>query len=188
MGAKLRQELAGGIFHVTSRGNNRTQIFFDELDCLEYLRALATAVSQFGWLCHSYCLLPNHVHLLLETPTPNLALGMRIVNGRFAQRFNRRYGRTGHVFEGPYHAELVARDAHFLETCRYIVLNPVRAGLCSDPAEWPWSSYRALVGLEDPPSFLTTDFVLGCCGGSDGYRQFVADGAQRQRPGHDQVA
>jgi REP element-mobilizing transposase RayT len=161
MSAKPRQEVAGGIFHVTPRGNAREVIFLDELDYMEFLRALATAVAQARWLCHSYCLLPNHYHLLLETPEPTLATGMRCLNGRFAQRFNRRYDRVGHVFQGPYGAELVQTDAHLRETCRYIALNPVRAGLCEDPAEWPWSSYAALAGLEEGPSFLTLDFVRG---------------------------
>jgi REP element-mobilizing transposase RayT len=188
MGEKLRPLVAGGIYHVNSRGNARQTIFLDDLDNLEFLRLLATAVVRAGFICHSYCLIPNHYHLLLETPEPNLDQGMRLLNRRYAHRFNQRYERVGHVFQGPYRAELLQRDAHLLEVCRYIALNPVRAGLCEDPADWPWSSYSALAGLVEPPTFLTLDLVHAMCGGAAGFRSFVADGAERQRPGRDVVA
>ena len=172
------------MFHVTGRGNAQASIFVDEIDYISYLRVLATVVARFGWVCHSYCLLPNHTHVLVETPDPNLGKGMRILNGMYAQRFNARYRRVGHVFQGPYRSELLSRDGHLLEVCRYIPLNPVRAGLCDDPAAWPWSSYSALAGLSEPPTFLKVEFVRSLFGGPNRFRAFVADG-ERQRPGRD---
>ncbi|HVP76078.1 MAG TPA: transposase [Gaiellaceae bacterium] len=188
MSAKHRLQIAGGIYHVTARGNAQAEIFLDEHDYLGFLRLLATQASRRGWLCHSFCLIPNHYHLLLETPEPNLAQGMRIVNGTFAQRFNARYHRYGHVFQGPYGAVLLGDDDHLLEVCRYIALNPVRAGLASTPAEWPWSSYAALAGLQEAPTFVHLGLAHSLLGGAAGYRDFVAAGDTRRRPGRDQVA
>jgi putative transposase len=176
MGQKRRVEVPGGIFHVTSRGNVRAEIFRDELDYLTFLRMLGAVVVEFAWLCRCYCLLPNHFHLLVETPAPNLGRGMQLLNGRYARRFNARNARVGHVFQGPYGAEPVSRDEHLLETYRYIALNPVRAGLCSDPAEWAWGSYQALAGLVEPASFLALDCALALFGSADGFRRFVAGG------------
>jgi REP element-mobilizing transposase RayT len=101
MGAKHRLEIADGLYHVWSRGNARDEVFRDEVDYVTFLRVLAPLVRQFKWLCHSFCLMPNHFHLLLETPEPNLARGMRLVKGTYAQRFNGRHRRAGHVFQGP---------------------------------------------------------------------------------------
>ncbi len=174
MGEKRRLQIAGGIYHVTARGNARESVFTDEIDFAVFLRTLAPLVARFGWLCHSFCLMPNHYHLLLETPEPNLSKGMRLVNGTYAQRFNGRHRRAGHVFQGPYRAEVVERDGHLLEVCRYIALNPVRAHLCADPAAWPWSSYRALTSAQDAPTFLTLDLVHSLFDGAHGFRRFVA--------------
>jgi REP element-mobilizing transposase RayT len=170
--------VADGIYHVTSRGNRRETIFFDDYDYAGFLRRLGQTVERFGWLCHSYCVLPNHYHLLVETPEPNLSRGMLVLNGAYARRFNTRYSQVGHVFQGPFSCELVHRDEHFLECCRYIALNPVRAGLCRHPGDWRWSSYRALAGLEPAPSFLHVDFVHAMFGGAAGYRAFVLAGVE----------
>ena len=172
MGQKPRLEIPGGIFHVTTRGNARANIYEDESDYIEFLRKLAAVVAESGWLCHGYCLMPNHYHLLIETPEPTLAFGMHRLNGRWARWFNRLCHRVGHVFQGPYGAEPVARDEHLLEVCRYIALNPVRAKLCDAPEDWPWSSYRAAVGLAVPPSLLTLDLVRSLFE-STGLRDFV---------------
>jgi putative transposase len=168
--------------HVTSRGNGRMTIFRDEVDYLSFLRMLAQVVPDEAWLCHAYCLMPNHVHLLLEVPPNGLAHGMQRLNGRYARRFNERHGRSGHVFEGPYNAEPVMRDEHLLEASRYIVLNPVRARLCEEAASWPWSSYRATAGLGDSQSWLELSLVRELAGGAEGYRRFVAAGAERLQP------
>jgi putative transposase len=168
--------------HVTSRGNGRMTIFRDEIDYLSFLRMLGQVVADEPWLCHAYCLMPNHVHLLLETPPNGLARGMQRLNGRYARRFNERHDRSGHVFEGPYHAEPVTRDEHLLETSRYVVLNPVRAGLCRDAVSWPWSSYRATAGVGESGAWLELSLIRELAGGPDGYQRFVAPGAERLQP------
>ncbi len=161
MGPIPRLEYAGAMYHVTARGNARQTIFHDGYDYAAFLRELSKVVPRFGWLCHGYCLMPNHYHLLVETPDPNLGRGMLRVNGSYARKHNHRHARVGHVFQGPYDAKLVETDEHLLELCRYVALNPVRAGLCADPADWPWSSFRALVGLECAPPYLHVHRVRG---------------------------
>ncbi len=168
----MRVEAPGGLHHVTARGNRRQTLFHDERDYASLLRHLATAVERFGWLCHAYCLMPNHYHLLIETPEPNLGKGMLVVNGSYARYVNWRYKSDGHVFQGPYHAEPVARDEHLLECCRYIVRNPVKAELCATLFDWPWSSYRATAGLVRRPPFLTVEFVRTLFGSTRGFTDF----------------
>lgn len=132
MSRPLRLEFPGAIHHVTARGNARGDIFPDDEDRSLFLAVLAEAVIRFGWLCHAYCLMDNHYHLLIETPHGNLSPGMRQINGVYTQRFNRCHARTGHLFQGRFKAILVERDSYLLELCRYIVLNPVRAGMVTD--------------------------------------------------------
>jgi putative transposase len=169
------------IVHAYTRGNNRAPIYLDEFDYDAWLRLLSRTVKRFHWTCHAYCLMPNHYHLLLETSQERLSAGMRHLNGSFAQRINVRYDRTGHVFEGPYREELVTDDAHLWELCRYIPLNPVRAGLCVRADDWARSSFRATAGLDHTPPFLTVAFVRSLFGRGSAalasYRRFVADGA-----------
>src|SRR5215472_5711827 len=124
--------------HITNRGNNRAPIFFDDSDYIEFLRILATVSLECGWIKHAHCLMPNHNHLLLEYPETGPGRGMHLLNGRYARYVNTRYARSGHVFGSRYRIEPVTRDAHLLEASRYIVLNPVRAGICSLPSDWPW--------------------------------------------------
>jgi putative transposase len=173
-----RLQIPGGVYHVMSRGNGRAAIFEDDADYATFLRHLAKVVERFGWLCHGFCLMPNHVHLLLETPDPNLAAGMQVLNLSYARYFNWRKRRVGHVFQGPYRDVLVRRDAHLLELCRYIALNPVRAGLVTDPADWPWASYRATAGLERVPDYLQVErvrsfFRSAGSSGAEEFRDFV---------------
>ncbi len=189
MGRRHRVEIEGGIYHVTARGNAQAAIFRDEQDYRVFRAVLGEAVERHRWLCHSFCFIPNHYHLLLETPEPNLGRGMLVLNGTYARRFNWRYHRYGHVFQGPYGAAFIEDDAHLLEVCRYIALNPVRAGLASTPAEWPWSSYGTLAGLREEPTFVRLDLVHSLLGGAAGYRDFVADGVLTgQRPGRSRTA
>ncbi|MDX6474012.1 MAG: REP-associated tyrosine transposase [Gaiellaceae bacterium] len=173
MGKVARPQIAGGLYHVYSRGNGRAAIFLDDADYATFLRLLEDVVERFEWLCHGFCLMPNHYHLLLETPEPNLARGMQVLNLAYARSFNWRYARPGHVFQGPYRSPLVRREAHLVELCRYIVLNPVRAGLVAHPAGWRWTSYRATAGLEPPPAYLSTERVLGFFGDVTAFRSFV---------------
>ena len=132
----------------------------DDSDRDEFVRVLAKTVTDCRWKLHSWVLMSNHFHLVLETPEPNLSHGMRQLNGITTQRFNRRHGRTGHLYQGRFHGILVQKERHLLELCRYVALNPVRAGLTARPEEWAWSSYRATVGLDPPPSWLDVEGVL----------------------------
>jgi hypothetical protein len=118
--------------------------------------------------------MPNHYHLLLETPEPNLARGMQVLNLTYARYFNWRYARPGHVFQGPYRSRLVLREAYLVELCRYIVLNPVRARLVANPEGWRWTSYRVTAGHETAPTYLTVDRVRSFFGGAGPFRDFVA--------------
>jgi REP element-mobilizing transposase RayT len=159
MGRTLRIQLPGGLYHVFARGNARAAIFDDDADYATNLGMLTKTIKRFDWLCHSFCLMPNHFHLLLETPEPNLAAGMHVLNLSYARYFNWRYRRVGHLFQGPYKSIAIRDDDHFLEVTRYLALNPVRAGLVTDPADWRWTSFRATAGTEAVPEFLQTDRV-----------------------------
>jgi REP element-mobilizing transposase RayT/DNA-binding MarR family transcriptional regulator len=181
MARPLRIEYPGALYHVTCRGNARGKIFLIDSDRELFLQVLTQAVERFNWLCHAYCQMTNHYHLLIETVDPTLARGMRQLNGVYTQEFNRRHSRTGHVFQGRYKAILVERDAYLLELARYVVLNPVRAKMGRTAKDWPWSSYRATAGFEDAPLFLTTDWILEQFGPSQkkaqaAYRKFVSAG------------
>ena len=150
MGPKPRIEFPGAMHHVTGRGNAKAPIFCEPCDYEAFLELVAEAVALQGWLCHAYCLIPNHYHLLFETPEPNLGKGMLRVNGTYARRFNWRYSRVGHVFHGPYGDTLVKDDDHLAEVARYLALNPVRAGLVDSPDAWPWSSHRVRRAAKGP--------------------------------------
>jgi len=156
----LRIQFPGGVYHVTARGNGRQALFADDADCERFLQVLAAVVARYRLLCHAYCLMGNHYHLLLETLEANLSRAMRQLNGVYAQHFNRRHERSGHVTEGRFHAQVIDRDSYLHEVCRYIALNPVRAALASHPRDWRWSSYRATAGEVRAPAFLTVDWVL----------------------------
>ena len=172
MARPLRLEFPGAIYHVTSRGNARQRVFFTDADRELLLSILSGVVSRYGWICHAYCLMANHYHLLVETPKANLSIGMRQLNGMYTQAFNRRHERVGHLFHGRFKAILVERKSHLLELCRYIVLNPVRIKGSAKAQTWKWSSYRATAGLASVPEFLSTDWIL---------QQFARNRSQAQR-------
>jgi putative transposase len=187
MARPLRIEFAGALYHVTSRGNERRAIFFSDDDRSAFLGVLGDVVGRFDWLCHAYCLMGNHYHLLLETREANLSKGMRQLNGVYTQRVNRTHQRVGHLFQGRFKGILVQKETYLLELARYIVLNPVRAGMVADPAAWVWSSYRATAGLEAKPPYLTTDWLLAAFGqttraATAGYVRFVDAGIGRESP------
>ncbi|MBN1141119.1 MAG: transposase [Deltaproteobacteria bacterium] len=187
MARPLRIEFPGAFYHVTSRGNGRMAIFEDSCDQVLFLAVLAETVKKFRWLCHAYCLMNNHYHLLIETPKGNLSQGMRQLNGVYTQRFNRRTGRVGHLLQGRFKAILVDADNYLLELCRYIVLNPVRCGAVADPADYPWSSYLATAGRVKPPPFLQTERLLSQFdedpeAAREAYRAFVREGVKSPSP------
>ena len=181
MARPLRIEFSGALYHVTARGNGRQDIYFTDDDRRYFLNTLARAVERNGWLCHSYCLMSNHYHLLVETGNPNLAKGMKYINGVYSQYINHQHGRVGHLFQGRYKAILVEKDSYLREVSRYIVLNPVRAGMVRSARDWEWSSYRATAGMSDATDFLTVDVLLACFGArkkiaQEAYRRFVSEG------------
>jgi REP element-mobilizing transposase RayT len=155
-----RVQAAGAIYHVTTRGNRKQDIFIDTDDRARFLQLVQQAVDRLGWLCHAYCLMTNHYHLLVQTREADISQGMHRLNGVYANWFNWRHEFTGHLFERRFHDEVVEGQAHLLELTRYIVLNPVRAGLKNHAGEWFWSSYNATIGRLEQPSFLTTTLVL----------------------------
>lgn len=183
MARPLRLEHAGALWHVTCRGNERRTIFRDDRDRRLFLALLAEVVELFAWRLHAYVLMGNHYHLLLETPEANLSRGMHRINAIYSQRFNRRHDRVGHLLQGRFGAILIEKERHLLELVRYVVLNPVRAGLVHDPDEWPWSNYLATAGLGQAPTWLDTEWTISQFGVGAGarcaYREFVSSGTGR---------
>jgi REP element-mobilizing transposase RayT len=181
MARPIRIEYDGALYHVTSRGNARKPIFKDDEDRKTFLEILHNTNIRYNWVCHAYCLMNNHYHLIIETPDGNLSRGMRQLNGVYTQAFNRRHKRVGHIFQGRYKAILVQKESHLLEVSRYVVLNPVRAKTVTHPDQWQWSSYRATAGKEKAHPCLTTDWILGQFGrkrrhAEKKYREFVVAG------------
>ena len=141
------------------RGNSRQLIYLTDIDRGMFMEILRRTITRHGWELHGYCLMDNHFHLLVHTAEPTVSIGMCYLNSLYARKFNKRHGLSGHLFERRFHAELVTSDEHLRELVRYLALNPVRAGLCLSPADWRWSSYRAMVGLEPAPDFLSSELL-----------------------------
>jgi REP element-mobilizing transposase RayT len=154
----LRLHVPGALFHVTQRGNDRRAIFLDDQDRTQYLGILGRSLWDGRERLHAYCLLTNHVHLLLQSDDRPLSDLMQLLGSRYARRFNERWSHTGHLFQGRFHASLMDDDAHLLGVVRYVHLNPCRAGLVRDPADHRWSSHRAYLG-EAAPQWLSTSLV-----------------------------
>ena len=169
MPRKPRVEVAGGIHHVYARGNDRRRIFLDDEDRACYLDTLAYVTEVQGWYLLAYCLMDNHVHLVVETPEPNLAVGMQRLHGLYAQDFNERRGRCGHLFQGRYGARLITSDEQLWATIAYVTWNPPDAGLCGEPHEWSWSSHAAVLGWREPQRWLATDRLLEHFAGAGGH-------------------
>jgi len=187
MSRPIRIEFPDALYHVTARGDRREDIFEDDHDRRAFLLTLAAVVEQFNWLCYAWCLMDNHYHLLIQTPDGNLSKGMRQLNGVFTQTSNRRHHRVGHLFQGRFKAILVDSDAYLLELARYVVLNPVRVGIVKKPGDWPWSSYRASMGLAPADTFLASDGLLAQFAkrrsvAQSRYAQFVSEGIKAASP------
>ncbi len=187
MSRPIRIEFPDALYHITSRGDRREDIFENDDDRRAFLQTLAQVVDQFNWVCYAWCLMGNHYHLLIQTPDGNLSKGMRQLNGVFTQTSNRRHQRVGHLFQGRFKAILVDRDAYLLELARYVVLNPVRAGMVKRAGDWPWSSYRASVGRLPADAFLAVDGLLAQFAkrrsvAQTRYAQFVAEGIKTSSP------
>lgn len=187
MARPIRIEYPGAVYHITARGNERKSIYANDADRRCFITLLEQTVKRFNWICYSYCLMDNHYHLLIETIDPTLSKGMRHLNGVYTQRMNRVHSRVGHLFQGRFKAILVEKGSYLLELCRYIVLNPVRARLVKLPEEYPWSSYRAMIGLVPRSNLLTVEWVLSCFGDNAAkaiynYQKFVLDGIRAKSP------
>ena len=156
MARPLRIEFPGAVYHVTSRGNEKRPIFKNDGDRKAFLAFLAETAKRFGWSITAWVLMTNHFHLVLQTPEPNLSRGMHWLNGSYAGWFNHAHKRWGHLFGGRFKAFLVEKEAYFTEVLRYVVLNPVRAGMVTTPEKYRWSSYRSTAGLEQLPTGSTS--------------------------------
>jgi len=186
MSRPLRIEYPGAVYHVTARGNADLPIFTDPADGARFLDLLGREIAQQRWLCHGYCLLENHFHLLVETPEPNLGRGMGRLTMTYSQWFNRRHARRGHLFAGRYKSILFEKDAWLLALCRHVVLNPVRLNAVNRADQWRWSSYRPLALGETEPGWLYRDAVLAALGGGadacDAWRDYVEAGLDAASP------
>jgi REP element-mobilizing transposase RayT len=172
----LRLDYPGAIHHVFVRGVARSAVAVDDADYECSLFLLERTLPRFGLRCHAWCYLPNHSHLLVTSEGGNLSRAMHWLGTCTAQSFNQRHQRSGHLYQGRYGSRLVGDDSYLLELARYLPLNPVNAGLCSSPEDWPWSSYAATAGLDTAPAFLDTATLLGMLGSPEAYAAWVADG------------
>jgi putative transposase len=177
-----RIEVPGGIYHIGARGNRGCRIYMDDHEREIFLTLFGRLAARYDWSLGTYCLMSNHYHLLL-TIESGLSDGMRELNGGFSSYTNARNGLDGHLFKNRFWCKLITTEAQYLQTARYIVLNPLRAGTCASPEAWRWSSYRACAGLEFAPSFLSADALLRCfadkpAAARDAYREFVSDGVE----------
>lgn len=160
-----RLQIRGAIHHIMSRGNRKAVIFDDDADRRRFVRLLGEAVGRYRLRCHSYCLMGNHYHAVIECSDPNLSAAMNWLNGVFAQYSNRRHGRTGHLLQGRFKSVLIGNDIYLRAANTYVLMNPVKAGLVEDPSEWRWSSYRATIGVEAPPLWLDLSWLHWVFGG-----------------------
>lgn len=181
MARPIRLEYPGAVWHITARGNEKRNIFFDDSDRIRFLEFLAESVRRFGWIVTAYVLMSNHFHLVVELTAANLSRGMHLLDSRYSQAFNRRHDRVGHLFQGRYKALLIDKENYMLEVLRYVVLNPVRARMVAQPGNYQWSSYRATAGEATVPEWLAADDVLVAFGSERRvaqarYRQFVHEG------------
>jgi len=181
---RKRIEIAGAYYHVTTRGNNKQPIYLDDRQRRFHLWLIDRTARKHGWQLYAYCLMANHFHLVLRLSDGGLARGMCELNGTFSRVANLHSRRQDHLFGKRYWAGMLETDAHLPECCRYVVLNPCRAGVCTDPAVYRWSSFRASAGLENPPPSLAVGELWGLFSrrpdaARDAYRQFVRAGHLR---------
>jgi len=177
MARPLRIEYPGAFYHVTSRGNEKGKIFTTDRNREKFLHYIETAHKRFKVVVHAYCLMPNHYHLLIETPLANLCRCMQWINSSYTTYYNIIQQRTGHLFQGRYKAILIDKDSYMAELSRYVHLNPVRAKIVKLPEDYQWSSYRYFIYPQQPPDFLHVRFTLDFFNKSKkAYRKFVEEG------------
>ncbi|WP_281912546.1 transposase [Massilia varians] len=183
----LRLEFPHALYHVTARGNRHKPIYHQDADRHRWLDVLAHVCERHNFVVHAFCQMTNHYHLLVETVEANLSQGMRQLNGLYSQHINRRHELVGHLFQGRYHAVLVQKESHLLELSRYIVLNPLRAGMVFSPDEWQWSSHHFLTGSKPAPTWFQRDWLLSQFGQAPAvaiaaYQAFVLAGVGKASP------
>ncbi len=188
MARPLRLEIPGALWHAMNRGVERRTIYKDSADYLKFLELMQEVIAKYSWRLYAFVLMKNHYHLLFETPTATLSRGMHDLDGDYGQAFNWRHSRVGHLFQGRFTAHVVDSESYLLELCRYIVLNPVRAGFVKTPGQWEWSSYQATAGLAPVPAWLDVKSVLDQFNPYDSdqakaeYRRHVAAGMGMPSP------
>ena len=177
MARPIRIEYEGAVYHVTARGNERKKIYFSKKDYEQFLNYVAEAQKRYGIHLHSYVLMSNHYHLILETPEANLSKAMHYINGSYSTYINIKKKRSGHLFQGRYKAIVVAKDNYLMELSRYIHLNPVRAGMVQKPEEYHYSSYKSYI-TDRKDKIISQGLLLGIVSGHKGearrnYKLFV---------------
>jgi putative transposase len=186
MARALRIQRPGATYHITSRGNRRESIFEDDRDREHFLALLEETTRRYGWVISAFVLMTNHFHLLLTTPQPNLSGGMKWLNASYAAWYNRRHAKVGHLFGERYKAIHVQTEEYMQRVARYVILNPVRAGMCTEPEAYRWSSYRATAGVETGPGWLATEPLIPYFGEPSTWRKnyidFVAAGVAKPDP------
>ena len=187
MARALRIEYPGAVYHITSRGNKKDLIFLNSKDRFDFFSTFNSVVNLHNWICHAYCLMDNHYHLLIETPDGNLSDGMRDLNSNYTQAFNKTHSTVGHLLQGRFKSFVIEKEPYLLEVARYIVLNPVRAHMIQHPKDWVWSSYNATAGLIQKEPFLYADGILEMFSvnreeAQKQYGQFVEDGVNLESP------
>jgi REP-associated tyrosine transposase len=180
---KPRVDLPDAIHHITALANGEQLLFREKRDRRRFQQLLREVIRDFDWDCHAYCLMGTHFHLVVYTRDATLSAGMARLLGEYARWFNWRYNRRGHLFVGRFSSKHIVLDDHLFEVHRYIALNPVRAGQCTDPSGWRWGSYRALAGLERAPDFLDVEavhnlFHIRRDAAPHAYRSFVLSGIE----------
>lgn len=183
----LRIEYPGAVYHLHSRGNKKLPIFEDNIDRLIFIEKLISTIQLRNWICHAYCLMDNHYHLLIETPEGNLSDGMRDFNSGYVQAYNNYHDTSGTMFGGRFTSHLIEKEHYLYEVQRYIVLNPVRAGMVVDPKDYIWSSYRATAGFDQVPEWLIVEDILLNFAetkreAQKKYIEFVKDGFKKESP------
>jgi putative transposase len=190
MARPLRVEYPGALYHVISRGNAYQKIFRDDKDRIKFLDWIKDAVELHNLICHAYCLMDNHYHLLIETPDGNLSKAMRDLNGNYTQWFNARHKSVGHLFQGRYKAFVIEKETYLLQVARYIILNPIRAKLVDHPKDWKWSSYRFTAHFDKTPTWFHSDWIINFFGekkedAQKCFRKFINNGIDANDPHND---
>ncbi|MFH1096680.1 MAG: transposase [Candidatus Desantisbacteria bacterium] len=184
MARQLRIEFGGVFYHITSRGNLRDKIFFEDKDKEKFLEVLERTKERYGYLLHAYILMDNHYHLLIETPKANISQIMQNINTSYTVYINRRYQRNGHLLQGRFKSIVVDKAEYLITLSRYIHLNPIRAKIVETPEDYKWTSYRAFIGKENNSIVDITDTLLYFSKtrskAEKAYREFVEEGIRRE--------